>query len=175
LNDSTREISGSPSASGDYDGWYTRLTSAIGKGFPPNDSVTLIPTASVSYTYVKEDGYDESGAGASNLNVDSNDASSLIFGLDGQIAFSMGEGALLTAHVGAGYDALTDDTSLTSTFVGGTPFTTEGTKPDEWLGRAGVGGEIASGDRVEMHLNYEYEHRDDFTNNLLAFTLRRKI
>jgi outer membrane autotransporter protein len=172
-NDSTRDLGNGASTDGNYDGWYTRLSSAVGKGFPLSDSVTLIPSASVSYTYVKEDGYNEDGP--NGLNVDSNDASSLIFGLDGQIAFSMGEGALLTAHVGAGYDALTDDTSLTSNFVGGTPFTTEGNKPDEWLGRAGVGGEIAAGDRVEMHLNYEYEYRDDFTNNLLAFTLRWKI
>ena len=87
----------------------------------------------------------------------------------------MGKSALLTAHVGAGYDALTDDTSLTSNFIGGTPFTTEGNKPDEWLGRAGVGAEMVAGDRIEMHVNYEYEYRDTFEDNLLAATLRWKI
>ena len=31
---------------------------------------------------------------------------------------------------------------------------------------------MAAGDRIEMHVNYEYEYRDDFTDNLLAATLR---
>jgi outer membrane autotransporter protein len=175
-NDSQRDLGNGTNADGNYDGWYTRLSSAIGKGFPVNDKLTLTPSASVSYTYVKEDGYNESGAGGSNLNVDSNDASSLIFGLDGQLAYAMSKGALLTAHIGAGYDALTDDTSVTSNFVGGgAPFTTKGNEPEKWIGRAGVGTEIVASDRIEVHVNYEYEYRDKFTDNLLTATMRWKI
>jgi outer membrane autotransporter protein len=174
-NDTSRQT-GAGKAEGDYDSWYTRLSSEIGRGYAVNDKMTLIPSVNVSYTYVDLDSYDESGAGGSNLSVDSSDAESLIFGIDGKMAYAMSAGALLTAHVGAGYDALTDEVEVSASFVGGgAPFTTEGDSPEEALVLAGVGAEFIASDKIEIHFNYEYEYRDSFDNNLLAATLRWKI
>ncbi len=99
---------------------------------------------------------------------------SLIIGVDGQVAYQANATSLLTAHIGAGYDALTDDAQVNYGFRGGSSsaFRTQGEKPDEWLGRAGVGAEFVAGDKIEIHFNYEYEYRDDFNNNLIVATLR---
>jgi len=174
-NDSTRGLGINGTAKGDYDSWYSRLSSEIGRGYKMGDKLTLTPSANVAYTYVDDKGYTETGAAGLNLTVADSDAESLIFGLDGQLSYAMSVDSLLTAHIGVGYDTLTDELDVNSSFGTGAAFTTTSDSPDEWLGRAGVGAEFVASDRLEMHLNYEYEYRNDFDNNLLVGTLRWKI
>jgi outer membrane autotransporter protein len=177
-NDSARHIQFAginETAHGSYDSWYTRLSAAMGKGFQLNDRLTLSPAFNLSYTYVSEDSYKESGAGALDLKVDDNDAKSLIVGLDGQLGYKA-DTALITAHAGVGYDTLTDEVGLTSAFVGGGPaFKTTGKEPEQMLVRAGLGVEVAPRSDIDLNFNYEYEYRDTFSNNLLVATLRWKI
>jgi outer membrane autotransporter protein len=175
-NDSSRMIAFGDilrTAEADYDTTYWRLSGAVGHDFPLSDSVTLTPIASIAYTYVEDDSYTESGADDLNLNVESVDAESLITALDLRLAFEVMENGFLTAHVGGGYDSMTDDIVVGSTFVGGgDPWRTAGPEPEETMLRAGAGAEFSVSDAIDVHVNYEYENRDTWENNLVTATMR---
>jgi outer membrane autotransporter protein len=160
-------------ADGSYDSWYGRLYAGVGRNFA-YDKLTLTPVISATYSYLEDDSYTETGADSLNLKVDDNDADSFVLGIDGRLSYALNEqDSRFTAHVGAGYDTISDTPALTSTFVGGGPaFTTEGAKPDQVVYQAGVGLEFHATDQVDVYINYEYEGREDFSNQLAVATVR---
>jgi len=176
-NDSTRNINFAGitrKAEGDYDSWYARLYGAVGYTFELGEKFTLSPVAQFGYTYVDEDSYVETGAGAFNLSVQDNDAESLIIGVEGRASYLIGDnGSQLTGFLGAGYDTQTDEAILGASFVDGGPvFKTITEEPDDLVIRVGVGVDWVANDRIDVQVQYRYEGRDDFTNQLLTATLR---
>ena len=101
----------------------------------------------------------------------------MVFGIDGRFAFEFGEtGSQFTTHLGVGYDALTDDSTLIASFVGGgSPFRTTSAEPDEFVYGAGLGLTLNATEGLQVLLNYEYEARDDFDNQMFNATLRWKF
>lgn len=176
-NDSERHITFgglNRTARGEYDSNYFRLYAAYGRSYDVSEKFTISPTAYAGYTKVDEDGYTEEGAGDLNLDVSSNEAESLIIGIDGRGAYQISDnGSQITGYVGLGYDLATDDAILAASFVGGGPvFRTVSDEPDEFVIRAGIGIEWMASERGEIHLRYGYENRGDFTNQLLTATFR---
>ena len=162
-------------ATGNYDGYYGRASIAAGHAFQMTEHAQFVPSLNVAYTYISEDSYKETGAGALDLKVDSNDASSLIFGADAAFTYTA-ETTIMTIHAGGGYDTLTDQVDLGATFVGGGPkFTTKGQEPEKWLVRAGVGFQVAPTSQLDLNFTYDYEYRDTWSNNLLTATARFKL
>lgn len=170
-NDSKRDI---PllglTAKGDYDGWSTSVGAKLGHDYPLSEATVLTASARANYTYLEDDGYKETGAGAQSLKVDSSDVDELILAVDGKITHQLTAGTALTANLGVGYDALADEGSITSNFVGapGAAFKTEGVEPDEWIGYAGAGLVIGDGAGIQTTLRYDAEIRDDFTNQSVS-------
>jgi outer membrane autotransporter protein len=155
-------------ARGDYNSFFTRFYTGVGRHYHTSDSWTFAPVVNLRYTYIDEDSYIEKGAGSLNLAVDDNDADSLILGLDGVATYRFGDnqGYTMTLRTGIGFDVLTDETAVTSTFAGGGgAFTTTGAEPDELTYRGGIGFNAAPTDRMSVHLDYEFEGRSDYQSH----------
>ena len=165
-------------ARGDYNSFFTRIYTGLGRHYHTSDSWTCAPVVNIRYTYIDEDSYTEKGAGSLNLAVDDNDADSLILGLDGVATYRFGDnqGYTLKLRTGIGFDVLTDETVVTSTFAGGGgAFTTTGAEPDEFTYGAGVGFKAAPTDRLSVHLDYEFEGRSDYQSHGGSLNLRWRL
>jgi uncharacterized protein with beta-barrel porin domain len=73
---------------------------------------------------------------------------------------------VLSANLGAGYDVIDEDSSITSTYAGapGAAFKTPGMDMEPWLARAGLGLTHTLANGTEVGLRYDAEARSDFTN-----------
>ncbi|WP_279244572.1 autotransporter domain-containing protein [Candidatus Litorirhabdus singularis] len=160
-------------AEGSYDSWYGRAFAGLGRDFR-YDRLTVTPIISATYTTIDEDAYTEKNADSLNLAVDGNDLDALVLGLDGRVSYALDEqGSSISAHVGVGYDTMTDNVALSSTFVGGGPsFVTTGAEPEELILHAGIGVELHATDTVDIYLNYDYEDRSDFERMSMTATVR---
>lgn len=162
-------------ADASYDSWSTHLGVGLAHTMKLSELTSFTPSVRADYTYIKADSYRESGAGALNLNVGSSTAEALVLGVDGKVAHAVTEKATLVANLGVGYDALNERSSVTSTFAGdqsATKFVTKGVDPSPWLTRGGFGivGKIT--DTTEITARYDFEVRDDFTNQTASVKLR---
>ena len=167
-------------ANGSFDSWYIRGYAGYGHDFimGQQQDVTLTPVVSLAYTYVDNDSYRESGAGAMNLSVPSEDADTLVLALDLLAAVNFGprQSVQLSGRVGVGYDFLANNNSnnITATFISdsGTSILGTGIEPDEWVYRAGVGLEVAATERLDLSINYDVQGRKDFVDQFYAANAR---
>jgi outer membrane autotransporter protein len=173
-NDTTRYISLiDDTANGSYDSWSASLGVKMNHDYEINEKTMLTASARADYSYIDDDGYTETGAGASNLIVGGSDVDELILGIDGKVTHDYNEKTQLTANVGLGYDALADEGSITSAFAGapGATFKTEGVEPEELVGEVGVGATFGEDGKVQTTVRYDAELRDDFTNQTVSLKL----
>lgn len=161
-------------AKGDYNGWSTHLGAALSRSFPINPATTVTPSLRADYLYISNKGYTESGAGALNLGVKSNNADAFILGADAKVSYALSDTATLTANLGVGYDVINDRNSVTSAFVGGgTAFATKGIDQSPWIIRGGLGYVMAKSKAMEVSARYDFETRSsDFTNQTASINLR---
>ncbi|MBM7063421.1 autotransporter domain-containing protein [Pseudomonas sp. UL073] len=153
-------------AKADYSSTNVHAGLGIGHSLDFSDTLTFQPSARVDYTWIGEESYHETGAGALNLDVDSNDAEELILSTDGKLSVGLSEHTVLSANLGVGYDLINEQSSITSAYAGSpsAAFTTRGLDPSPWLGRAGLGLTHELSDGTEVSLRYDAESRSDFLN-----------
>jgi uncharacterized protein with beta-barrel porin domain len=98
----------------------------------------------------------------------------LVVGLDGRIDQQLASGAVVTANIGVGYDALKSQNSITAAFAGapGAAFTTLGLDPSPWMARGGLGLTHSTANGMEISASYDVEFRDDFLNQTASVNLR---
>jgi uncharacterized protein with beta-barrel porin domain len=157
----------------DYDSWFTRVYSAIGRDYQVNEQLTITPMLSLSYTYIDEDSYTEKGLGDVGLDVEGRDEESAVAGLDILGVYDVDDQNRITAHVGMGYEMLSDSTIISSSFIGGgSVFKTEGPDRDPENYRFGVGYELNASDSLELRVNYDYEAAEKYDNQILSATAR---
>ncbi len=177
-NDHQRNIVFGPinrTAKADYDSIFTRIYTGVGREYRTSDRWTFAPMATLRYTYIDEDGYTETGGGALSLTVNDRDADSLILGVDGVGTYTFGADSIysLKLRAGVGYDVLTDRTIVTSTFAGGGgAFATRGVEPDEFVYRAGFGFKAQPKDLMSIHIDYQFQGREDFQSHGGSLNLR---
>jgi outer membrane autotransporter protein len=164
-------------AKSDYDSTNYHLGVGVGREIKINDKTSLIPSMRVDYTAINEDGYTEKGSGPFNLKVDSNDTEELVFALEGKINHSLTPALTLSGNLGLGYDAISDEASITSSFVdGGGNFVTDGIDPSPFMLRAGLGVELTPWTNgLAIVARYEVEAREDFTNQTVSMKLRKSF
>ncbi|MFT3850348.1 MAG: autotransporter domain-containing protein [Propionivibrio sp.] len=133
-------------ARSDYDAWMVHIGAAFGKTLDVSAATSFTPSIRADYTWVHSDSYKETGAGALNLNVDSDTADELVLGVDGRVNHHLSENSRLTASIGVGYDVINDRSSLTSVYAGspGLSFKTYGLEQSPWLVRGGLGVVVAT-------------------------------
>jgi outer membrane autotransporter protein len=161
-------------AQSDYDSWSHHIGTAVRHLMSINDSTSFIPSAKLDFTNISTDGYTETGAPGFNLNVESSDQQSLVFGLDGKVEHNLTENVAVNANLGAGYDMLSDRSSITSNYVGGgAAFTTNGVDKDPLILNGGVGLVLNQFHGVEVSAKYDAEIRtSDYTNQTASIKLR---
>ncbi|SIR90733.1 outer membrane autotransporter barrel domain-containing protein [Aquipseudomonas alcaligenes] len=154
------------SAKADYDGYNVHAGIGIGHSLRLNEQLTFIPSARADYTWIGSESYHEKGAGALDLDVDSNDAEELLLSVDGKLDYRITEATVISANLGAGYDLIDEDSAITSTYAGapGAAFKTPGMDLEPWLARAGLGLSHTLAGGTEVSLRYDAEARSDFTN-----------
>ncbi len=157
-----------------YDSLTATAGVGLGKSFKLSETASFTPSVRADYTWIKDEGYSETGAGALNLNVRERSADELILAVDGKYAKELRPGTTFTANVGLGYDVLNERASITAAYAGapGAAFTTHGLEPSPWLMRGGLGlvSQMASG--MEVSLRYDAEYRQDFLNQSASVKLR---
>ncbi|MDD0842651.1 autotransporter domain-containing protein [Pseudomonas sp. Gutcm_11s] len=165
-NESTRHMPfAGTTAKADYDGYNVHAGIGIGHSLRLSEQLTFVPSVRADYTWIESESYHEKGAGALNLDVDSNDAEELLLSVDGKVDYSLSEATVLSANLGAGYDVIDEDSSITSTYAGaaGAAFKTPGMDMEPWLARAGLGLTHTLEGGTEVSLRYDAEARSDFT------------
>ncbi|PHS26230.1 MAG: hypothetical protein COA83_04150 [Methylophaga sp.] len=171
--DSKRLIFTGDVADADYDSWNVQLSAELERSYNISDKTVVTPYAHADYSYVSVEDYNESGAGALNLNVDDDSNDSLIIGVGAKANHSMSDSLLLMANVGVGYDVMTDRSSLTSSFAGGgAQFSTEGIEPDEFVYNAGLGAKYSLENGTEITASYNVTGRQDYTDQSLSANFR---
>ncbi|VXB84740.1 autotransporter domain-containing protein [Pseudomonas sp. 8O] len=153
-------------AHADYNGYNVHAGIGIGHNMYLSEQLTFVPSARADYTWIGTDSYHEKGAGALDLDVDSNDTEELLFSIDGKLNYALSEATLLSANLGAGYDVIDENGTITSTYAGapGAAFRTQGLDLEPWLARAGLGLIHTLSGGTEVSLRYDAEARSDFTN-----------
>ena len=157
---------------------YTSLTATAGVGlgrtYKLNDLTSFTPSVRADYSWIKDKGYSETGAGALNLNVGSRTMDELILGVDGKYTREISKGTTLTANLGLGYDALSKQASIDAEFAGapGARFTTKGLDPSPWMARGGLGVVSNTAGGMEVSARYDAEYRKDFLNQTISAKLR---
>ncbi|NBF03223.1 autotransporter domain-containing protein [Pseudomonas sp. Fl5BN2] len=153
-------------ATADYNGYNVHAGLGIGRTLRLSEQLTFVPSARADYTWIGTEAYREKGAGALNLNVDSNDSEELLLGVDGKFNYLLSDATVLNANLGAGYDVIDAGSSITSAYAGapGAAFHTKGMDIEPWLARAGLGLTHTLDNGTEVSLRYDAEARSGFTN-----------
>jgi len=174
--DSKRVLFTGAVASADYDSIYYLASSELIRSYQINAKTSVSPYLRADYINVDVDNYIETGAGTFNLTVGDNSSDSLIIGAGAKGGYIASDNLLLTANFGVGYDLMTDRSSLTSSFAGGgAQFTTQGIEPDEIVYRVSVGGKYSDDNGTEITAKYNFEGRDDFTDQSIGLNIRWKF
>ena len=137
-------------------------------------ATTFTPSVRADYTWIKDESYSETGAGALNLNVDSRSTDQLILSAGGKLTHTLESQTKLDAYLGVGYDVINDEALITSVFAGGpgASFVTYGIDPSPWIGRAGLGLVHTLQSGMELSARYDTEFRQDFTNQTASIKAR---
>jgi len=153
-------------AKSDFDSWSGHLGAELAHDLPLSEATVFTPSVRADYTYLNTDSYKEDGAGALNLDIDSNSSEAFVLGVDGKLAYAVATRTKVEANLGVGYDLINDQASITSAFAGAPSarFSTRGIDPNPWITRGGLGviGQVT--DTVELSVRYDAEVREDFDN-----------
>ncbi|MDB5798232.1 MAG: Outer rane autotransporter barrel [Paucimonas sp.] len=156
-----------------YNSWNAHVGVGLGRTLDLAAKTTFTPSVRADYTYMRDQAYTETGAGALNLDVARNITKELILSVDGRLNRALTERTVFTANLGAGYDTLTDQSSITAAFVGGGgQFTTRGLSPSPWLARGGLGIIMTNNRAMEITARYDAEARQSFINHTASVKLR---
>jgi outer membrane autotransporter protein len=160
-------------ATSDYDSLTAHLGAGLSRDFQVSEQTTLTPGIRADYTWIRDEGYTETGAGALNLKVKQHSTDELILLAEGSVAQSLTDRTKLLANLGVGYDVLNGQNSLTSSYVGGgTAFATQGLDASPWLARGGVGLVVKSTQNTEITARYDVETREDFLAQTASLNVR---
>ena len=160
-------------ASGDYTSWHTMLDGELEHRYRLNEKTTLASTLRAQYSYVSVEDYTETGAGAINLHMDKNNEDSLILSMGGKLGYALNDRMKLTGHLGAGYDLMASQASVTSTFTGGGPaFVTQGLDPSPLVLTGGIGLEILNANGITVTAKYDVDGREDYLNQTATINFR---
>lgn len=146
----------------------------IAKSIPLNDNNTFTPSIRADYTWIKDDAYHETGAGALNLNVNERTTTELLVGVDGKFTHKTSDAMTLSANLGVAYDLHNGDASITSAFAGAptASFVTYGIRPEAWRANAGLGAMYKTPNGLEVKGRYDVEYRNSFLNQTASVKLR---
>lgn len=161
-------------AKSDYHSWSRSIGGGLARTMKWSDKTSFTPSLRADYAWISDKSYNESGAGALNLNVGTNRTEQFIVAADGKFAHVLSDQTTLTGNLGVGYDLINDRASITSAMAGAptAAFTTRGIDSDPWVLRGGAGMVYRTSERTEVTARYDVEGREDFTNQTASVKVR---
>ncbi|MGC4025876.1 MAG: autotransporter outer membrane beta-barrel domain-containing protein [Mesorhizobium sp.] len=174
-NDGQRDIPlAGLSAQSAYDSLVATAAIGASRTYKLNEQTNFTPSISAEYTWIKDDAYAETGAGALNLEVDGRSVDGLVLAIEGELKHEITKDTTFSTNLGVGYDVLQDQSSITAAFAGapGAIFTTEGLDQSPWLVRGGFGLASKTPGGMEVSARYDVEYREDFLNQTASVNLR---
>lgn len=161
-------------ASARFDSTTAHAGVSLDRRYYLNDDTTLTPSLRMDYTWVRDDGYSENGAGPLSLNVRGRSAEQLIVGGEGKLARKLNEQTTFVASLGAGYDVLNQRSAITASYAGAADaaFVTYGVKPSAWIARGGLGLVYKTRDGLEVTGRYDADRRENFKQQTASVNLR---
>jgi len=172
-NDSSRRIFTGAVAAADYDSTHFQLNAELSRNYQMDAKTNITPYVHADYSYVEVDSYTETGAGGFNLVSNDDDTDSLIIGIGVKGSYASSDNLLLTGDAGIGYDTQTERSRLTSSFAGGgAVFTTRGMEPDEIVYNLGLGAKYSLENDTEVTTRYDFNGRDDYTDQAVSVNVR---
>ncbi len=152
-------------ADADYDGQQYSVLLDGGYTFKAKP-VNITPVASLQYMRLHLEGYTETGAGALDLNMNSQNYDMLQSGLGVKFdrAFETGSGTVIPeVHVRWLHDFIGDRQETTSTFAGGGgSFATQGFEPAQNALNVGAKLALITRGSWSIETNYDFEYKEDF-------------
>lgn len=157
-----------------YDSLTATAGLGLGRTYRLSEQTSFTPTLRADYTWIRDDAYGETGAGALNLNVRRRSFDELLLAVDGKLVHEIAKGTVVTANLGGGYDALNDQASITAAYAGapGTSFATRGLEASPWLFRGGLGIVSTTRNGIEIGARYDVEQRTGFLNQTASVKVR---
>lgn len=161
-------------ASADYKSLTAHVGVGIGSILPLNTNTSFTPSVRADYTWIKDQSYQESGAGALNLNVNGRSADELLLAVDGKLTHKLNEATTFVANLGTAYTAVKGNTSIIAAFAGApqAAFATYGMEQRPWTVRGGFGLVRKTVHGTEIALRYDAEARNDFVNQTASVKAR---
>ncbi|MFB9354918.1 autotransporter family protein [Sneathiella chinensis] len=174
-NDNSRQIAFlGQTATADYNSWSGHVGGGVTHRLDLADGTTFTPGIRADYNHIYDPAYRENGAGAVNLNVDSNHTRQFLLSAEGTLEHDLTDRVSVSANVGVSFDVVNERTSITSAFAGepGAAFTTEGMQTGPWIGTGGFGVAAKLTDSMTLNVNYDLEVREGFTNQSASAKVR---
>lgn len=161
-------------ASASYDSVSAHAGVGVGRMFKLSDKTLFTPSLRADYTWIKDAGYEETGAGLLNLAVGKRSSDQLVLAADGKLSYQFKPDTALTLNAGVGYDTFKRQSAITAAFAGapGASFVTYGLQQDPWIGRVGAGLVRKMVNGVELAARYDSEFRTGFRNQTVSLKLR---
>lgn len=158
-------------ARGEYSANIYTFRADAGKDFYHNGTTRFTPSLMTHYSLYNAQNYSETGAGGSNLNVNSKSLEIFELGTNFELGwdFKLGNEKRFLPEIRAGYryNLIGDRFRANSSFAGGgaTSFDTVGASPAKGALTFGGGLIYQASDKWDLSLNYEYEKRQNFHSN----------
>ena len=148
----------STGASASYRSYTGHLGLGIQQTLPVNQSFNFIPSLRLDYASINADSYQETGAGALNLNVNGQTYQELMLSARIKGDYKLSDTLKVTANAGVGYNTLNNQTQITASFAGGgNSFVTYGADVSPWLYTAGIGLVSFEKNGVELGVRYDLQ------------------
>ncbi|MCE3254663.1 MAG: outer rane autotransporter [Rickettsiaceae bacterium] len=161
-------------AKGKYDGWNLHVGSGISHLENLNHDTTIAPQLRLDYFMVANQSYNETGAGALNLHVASQNQAQLIPAAEVQANHKFTPAFSLALNAGLGYDLLNNRNTVNASFEDGSgEFITRGLAPSPWVVRSGAGLIWKQSDELDLTARYDRRDRGNYINQTISLKLRQ--
>ncbi len=176
---STRNITAPAlTAKADYNAKTLFANIKLARDTSINNTLNLSNQLFGTYVYYKNPSYSESGAGGLNLNVQGFNTTSLVFGIEESLKYSITDGTDLLLNIALGYDFGDTNQNVLASYYGasGTSFTTSGIDNGPWAYKTGI--EIAQElqNNLSVSAGYDLDGRgSDFKNHTVSAKVNWKF
>jgi hypothetical protein len=171
-NNENREIDGLGHASGKYDSLSLTASAQLSKSIKLDDKSSFIPSAKLSYSYLDDDSYKESGK--FGLNVAGIDNHKLVASVDAKYVYKPSNTTALSANLGAGYDVIQDNIAFNASFNGdpSLAFKVNGMDPSPWTVKGGLGATVKNSDNLDFSARYDLTVKESYVDNTGSVKVR---
>ena len=162
------------SAHSKFDTYTAHAGLRLTRNLTLSERTVVAPSVGLDYTWMRNASYQESGAGALNLQVKRQDVEQILLSADARFSHRLDNGINLLANLGAAYDLRNQQAAVTAAYAGapGSYFITNGVESDPWIVRAGLGLSKLTAGGLEIIGRVDGEHRQGFNNRSASVNLR---